>query len=514
VVSRPSQGRDELDDAGREVAGLAAGGGLNVIGALVSQAGLFGVTLLLARGMGTESVGRFSQAFALRALLSLVCLGGMRSALTRYVAVYRADDDAAGLRGTVRLGLALGTVSSTALALVLFLASPFLAHHAFHDGHLTVLFRLVAVSLPPSVITVAALSATQGFKTMRPFAIVGSIVEPVLRLFLAGVTVALGSGAEGAMVAVTIASFVAAALSLRSLHRLLQQVPAATPRYDHREIRRFARISWASSMANQGLLWADIVVLGVLADSHAVGVYQVATRLVLLAGLAVNALTAAFAPRAAHLWQVRDVPSLGRVYQAANSWTLRSTIPGLAVILVFPRPLLHIFGNGFSGGVAVMFILLVGQLVDSASSSSAVLLNMAGRNGVNMVDSVAALVLNLALNIVLIPRFGIRGASAAWAASLVLLAVLRFVQIRAYITRVPPLNRGALFGFLAGAVSLGVGFALRLVVHGIPGALVGAAVMGVAYVGVLIALGLPLDDRQLLGELRGRARRRDEPVGA
>ncbi|MEV6704873.1 oligosaccharide flippase family protein [Micromonospora wenchangensis] len=100
----------------RHVRGMARGGGLNLLGALLSQAAVFLIMLLLARVLGIREVGRYAQCYAVLSLAGLLSLSGFRAGLTRFVAVHLADADAPALRGTIRLGLAVSAGSSVVLA--------------------------------------------------------------------------------------------------------------------------------------------------------------------------------------------------------------------------------------------------------------------------------------------------------------------------------------------------------------------------------------------------------------
>ncbi len=489
----------------REVAGLALGGGLNLLGALVNQGSLFGITLVLARGLGTADVGVYFQAFAVRSLLQLACLGGMRSALTRYVARYRVDGDHGAVLGTVYLGIGSSLATSLVSSVLLYVLSPALARHFFHDPALLEPLRFVAVSMPTAVLTVAALSATQGFRSMRAFSIVGLIFEPALRLALTGVLLALGLGLRGAMIAMVVAGTAAALWAVLWLWRMLRVDGAHPPRYAVREISRYAAVSWVTSVAAQGLLWADVVILGAFLASDQVGVYQVATRLVTLAALAVNPLNSSFAPRAADLWRRCDLAVLSRTYQATISWMLRISIPAFVALSVFPKELLRVFGGGFAGGSAVVLIFVWGQLVDSATSTSAVLLNMAGRNVLSMLDGLAVLALNIALNILLIPRWGIEGSAFAWAAALVAIGLLRMFQVRTVVTGFP-FQPAALRGFVAGGVALAVGLLVSRTTDSAVGTALGLLLIGASYVAALVWFGFSEDDVSVLRAVRRRVR--------
>lgn len=502
-MTAPVSSLAEKAASDRQIVRLAMGGGLNFVGAVISQAAVFGVTVMLAWGLGTQELGVYSQAFAVRALLVLVCLGGMRSALTRYVALYRAADDHDGVRGTVRLGILFSLVGSVVLGIVLFAAAPFLAHQVFNDPDLEVSFQYVAVSLPPGVLTVAVLSASQGFQTMRPHSLVGLVIEPLLRLALTGVL--LPFGLVGALAALLLASVVAATVGSMWLRRLLRPLPRMTPRCDRRAILRYSQVSWLSSLSNQGLLWSDIVILGVFLPSEQVGIYQVASRLVIVAALAVNPLNSSFAPRAADLWHRRRLDVLQRSYTATVNWTLRISLPAFVILALFPRPLLRVFGPDFVQGEAVILILLGGQLLHLATSSSAIVLNMTDRNLLNMFDSAASLVLNVGLNVLLIPVWGISGAAWAWTASLVSLGLLRVFQVRHLVLPSFPFDVTTSKGLFAAALALVVVVGFRAALppfhFQVPA---GIVLTLVVYLAVVALLRLPEDEVNVLRELRRR----------
>ena len=107
-----------------------------------------------------------------------------------------------------------------------------------------------------------------------------------------------------------------------------------------------------------------------------------------------------------------------RIYAAATGWVVRLSLPAFVALLVFPDELLRLFGPDFAAGAAVTVILALGQLVNAATGPCGTLLNMSGRVALNMADNLAALVLNVLLNLWLIPAYGIVGAAVAWAVSL------------------------------------------------------------------------------------------------
>lgn len=141
---------------------------------------------------------------------------------------------------------------------------------------------------------------------------------------------------------------------------------------------------------------------------------------------------------------------------------------------------------------------------------------MSGRVSVNMVDNLAALLLNVLLNLWLIPAYGILGAAVAWAVSLAAVNIARVWQVRAQVHTVP-VTAGMVKGLVAALVAMGVGFGVRWLVDGfVPQLTIGLAAIGVAYLAAVLALGLSREDVMVLRSVtrRGGRRRAANPTPA
>ena len=412
--------------SGSTITRMGRGGGLNLVGAVCNQLSLFAIISVLAR-LGEREVGRYASCFALLSLLGLLSLAGFRSAMTRFVTMHVADDDPRRLRGTVRLGLGLTIAASAVIGAALALAAPWIAT-ALDDAGLVTGIRLVGLTLPAATISDAALAATQGWRTQVPFTVIGRIIDPVARLALTVAAVAAGLGVEGALWALAVSSWASALLAVLSLRKRMRPVPRVPARYEVREIFGFSMVSWVSALAATGLIWVDTLLLGAMRGQHDVGAYNVATRLVMLAVFVMAPINASFTPHVAHLVHTGQREEAARAYGSAARWILILSMPSFVLLVAFSEQLLGYFGHGYSSAAAVTAILALGQLVSAAAGPCGTVLNMSGRVLLNMLDNVGVLVLNIVLNLVLIPRYGVVGAAVAWSASLVAANVVKVLQ--------------------------------------------------------------------------------------
>jgi O-antigen/teichoic acid export membrane protein len=487
----------------REILGMARGSGLNLVGSTVKHVALVAVTLVLAHQLGRTDVGRYAQAIALLALLETLSMSGVLAGLRRFVAVHVADRDHGALRGTVRLGLSLSTASSVVLGAGLFLAAPWLAEDVLRDAELLTPVRFVALALPLVTYADAALAATQGFRTMKPSAYIGLLLQPCLQLALTGLLVPL-LGLTGTMIAL-LASYVAAAgLAAVALLRLLGP-GGQRPTYKPRELLGFSTVNWLSTLASTGLLWADTLLLGVFLSSADVGLYNVATRLITMATFVLPAVITAFAPRIADLHHRGRTESLARVYAVAASWNVRLTVPIFAVLLAFPRELLSLFGRGFATAAAVTVILAVGKFIAAATGPCGMMLDMSGRPAWSMANNLAGLIANVLLNLWWIPKYGIIGSAAAWALSLTLINLARIVEVWRLMGMLP-FDLASLKGVIAGAGGMVVGLLVNRWL-GLPlDLVVGVPALGLTYLGLVMAFGINAEDRLVFDILTKRIR--------
>ncbi len=345
---------------------------------------------------------------------------------------------------------------------------------------------------------------------MKPFALVGLVFEPLARTGGSAALLLAGGGLRAAMAALVASNCAAAVLAALALRKLMRSAPATAPQarttYNLRELLGFSLVSWGASLASTGLIWADTILIGALRSSAEVGVYNVATRLVTLATFVMPAINGALGPRIADLYHRGQRDSLRLAYSVATSWILRLSLPAFVALLAFPDELLRLFGRGFRAGAAVTVVLAGGKLIDAATGPCGLALNMSGRPLWSMVDNLAVLVLNVLLNLWLIPSRGILGAAAAWALALGAVNLARVAQVWVCMHMLP-FDRGALKGAMAGAGSLAAALLARRWL-GPPGAVATAALglglIVVVYLAVLTALGIGPEDRLVLKMLLRR----------
>jgi O-antigen/teichoic acid export membrane protein len=176
--------------------------------------------------------------------------------------------------------------------------------------------------------------------------------------------------------------------------------------------------------------WTDTLLLGHFLDESEVGVYRVAFRLAAVITLVQAAVNSYAAPWFAERHAVGDDAGLRRALAQTTGLNVAFSVPAFLALAVAPAWWLGWFGPAFESGAMCLLCLALGQLVNALCGPVMYLLNMTGHERVAQRIVWVAALLNLALNLWAIPRFGILGAAASTAATMVLWNVAAAVAVQ------------------------------------------------------------------------------------
>ena len=403
-------------------------GGLAVRGTSV----LLGITLVfvLARSLGPEGYGVYSYVFALLSLLAVPAQMGIPSLVVRETARAQAASDWAAMRGIWRWSGRL--VGGIALLLLIVGGSiAWVFANRFTENELAT-FAWGMLLVPIIALGNLRGAALRGLRKLMQ----GQLPEYVLRpgifilllgcafLYLAPDGQLSAADAMGLHAGAALAAFaVGAWLLWRARPPGLIQTAGVS----------FQSRQWAASVVPFGLIaamqlgnkHADTLVLGYFGSAADVGIYRVAVQASTLVAFGFQAATMVMAPHIARLYAQGKTAQLQKLV-TASSWVIfLSSLPVTCVFVWFGKDLLSLmFGPEYVAGHLALSILAVSRLLANAVGPVSTLLSMSGHERITAAAVSAGAACNLVLNFLLIPRFGVTGAAAASAISLVAWHVL------------------------------------------------------------------------------------------
>ena len=164
----------------------------------------------------------------------------------------------------------------------------------------------------------------------------------------------------------------------------------------------------------------DVIFLGIYNSFETIAYYSIAVKLSSVAALAIVSVNIVIAPKIAKIYKDNNFDELRVLMKKATRLNVAVSVPILFCIIIFSTYLLSFFGSDYIIAKNALIILASSQLFNSISGPSAIFLNMTGRQKTLNIILIIALLINVALNVTLIPTLGMIGAALSTAISLVL----------------------------------------------------------------------------------------------
>lgn len=157
----------------------------------------------------------------------------------------------------------------------------------------------------------------------------------------------------------------------------------------------------------------DLIMLGCMSTTRDVGIYSIALKLAMLTSFILVAVNSMVAPKFAQLYHSGQMDDLKIVAQNSAKLVFFATFPVVLVYSFLGTYVLKLFGNDFVEGVYVLIFLVLGQFINAAAGSVGYFLDMTGNQVLFQKIVMFGAGLNIFLNFILIPRYGINGAAFA-----------------------------------------------------------------------------------------------------
>ena len=162
---------------------------------------------------------------------------------------------------------------------------------------------------------------------------------------------------------------------------------------------------------------SDLYFLEALGDESEVGYYAAAATAAHFLLLVQTAVVGLVAPIARPAIEGGEESSRA-AFRRSQAMMLRLAVPVAVLLALAAEPILVLFKPEYRAAYPVLELLVLANLAWAAAAISSLWLQYQGRAGLVLGISIAALVVDSGLNLLLVPRYGMTGAAAGTAATL------------------------------------------------------------------------------------------------
>lgn len=372
-------------------------------------------TFIIARYWGPDALGVFSLCLTVVTIPTVLGVAGLDTTMVRLIAERSAKGDDLFARQIYYKAVKLVLVFTILLSVATFFFASLIADIIFNKTQLTEPIRIASLSITPMALIMLNSQALRGLKKIREFALIQYFLRFLLPLAALVVLMQFNHGDQVVIVAFVAGIFL---LAFGSTVVILRSFKCSKPTSTPSDVKLKYLFSIALPLLMASLVIfikgrINILMIGIYMSETDVGIFTVALKLATLSTTSVMAVSSIAAPKFAEFYGKSDFSGLETVVKHSAKLMFYTSLPFVILFALFPEFFLGLFGEQIKACVPAFLILIAAYLIYGISGTAGHILQMTGKPVVFQNFVIVSTLINIILNFILIPKFGLNGAAVA-----------------------------------------------------------------------------------------------------
>ncbi len=427
---------------------ILTGFGSNIIG----NGLMFGTTIYLTRTYQPEVYGEFRFIFSFIALLVMVLLLGRDSGI-----IYFVQHEENNKNIIIKEETYFGLIFLLGGTILMYLFSDYIIKLFFNKNTSLKYFQYSLVMIPLWGLFNLALAGLKSKGLINYTFVLSNLTQRAIRLPFFIVLTIFSMSYYSLVLAMILSQIVLIFLAIKKLPFLLN-----TKDVNFRDF--FKRFKYSIQLGFNTIIVVlltkiDVIMVGKYTDNTQVAIYDTCVMLAFVVMLPFVALVKSSEPLMKALTTIKEVQEK---YKRNLKLSIELSLGVLLFFVIASKDILYIFGETYINGSDALIVLSVSYMLLIVLGTPIEVLNMNGFAKASTIILFISIIINILLNIYLIPIYGIVGASFATGISLLLSKIIGLFLIKTklnidFIYKLVNVKAYAIF-----VVLLSFGFALNI----------------------------------------------------
>ena len=395
----------------------------------------FVARVIIARFYTPDDYGLFNLFFTVLSIFAGVGMLGLGNGIQRFIGYYSGSREKNKIKAVERWGLLIGIISGISFGIFLFIIAPWIAPMISKTNVFVDYLRIAAVSIPFYVILNILISVFRGHQRIKErilFYDLGTNIIFLVFSFIIGILSLPFIGIIWSMFAasavMSISFFIYYIGKKESLSinagSYLFTLPMA------KKILIFSLPLLLVDILQEVLGWTDTLMIGYYLTESAVGYYNVAKPLSIFISTGLTVSSFIYSPLVASLYSQRKFNENKEIFSILTKWICFLTLPIAMIFFFYPKEVIYFsFGADYLPAAITLQILTITFFINNFMGPNGSTLTAYGKTKYLMYSTTIAAGLNIILNILLIPIYGIIGAAIATGISIILVNIIRSYKL-------------------------------------------------------------------------------------
>lgn len=389
--------------------------------------------VLIGRLYGAEASGRLTLVVTVMGIFAILINFGVKDALQKLIPEYKEKYNTKTSYALFLKGNQIILIFSLISAIILFFISPWLCRY-WNEPNMLWLFRISGLFLPFFVLgdlNYFSLRAALKVHTANMSLVIPTIIRIIVLLII---TYYFFNAYNPIYLHWTTLCVLPWLFSLIPIYKYFVK-PSRT-----QETIKVISYSEIFSMAFPMLMTYVAFLINNSADvfilkwnnigTDMVGIYKTCANISMLAATLLVALNTTVQPKITQLFTQNKLDEVQRITTKSSKLIFWLSLPVFIILLFFSKPVMWLYGEEFMKGAVCLSMLTIGQIINTICGPVAQLLNATGHHKQFRDISFVSAIINIVINLLLIPKFGVVGAAIANTISMIAWNIIGAIYIK------------------------------------------------------------------------------------
>lgn len=405
---------------------IISSSGVNFIFRIFGLFASFLITVIITRLFGLGVYGNYSLIFTISQATALLFTLGIPNTLIKIIGNHHFTYSKA--KKLLIKGLRIALLLSLFPVGFFYFGAEFLSNKVFENPKLINYFLIGTLSLPLFIVHEIFLYFFIATKNFLKFNLFMFVVPNVLLLFFLFGFYYLDKSGHYTFLAFALAillTVIAATIAIFEWKPAKEEISFTTI-----ELLKTATPLLFSGLLLYLLNWTDVIILGIMVDDTQLGIYNIAFKVGSIGFLVIVSVSTIITPKMAQLYGENNIPELKKLIHNSTRLIAVLSIPIVGMLLFLNKYILSFFGPEAVLGSSTLVIVSLGVLFSAMAGNVDQILNMTNNQTVLRNITVVCFFVNVILNVILIPIYGIEGSASASLITNVLINLLCMYYIK------------------------------------------------------------------------------------
>lgn len=414
-------------DIGIELKKVARGTGIVFFGTMLGTILGLITKVIVVRYITKTEYGLFSISLVIISILvTLSCLG-FESSVPRYISYALGKRDYPKAWATIRSSIELTIFLSIIFSLSVYFSAGIISK-LFHKPELSGVIKILVFTIPLTALATLLISISRGLKDVKPMVYFHNIFQMSIKILLLGLVILLGLSFKGVLYVYLITVLLTLTLLIAYARKNIPKlIPVCTTNYSpvRKELTLFSLPLLGAGIFYMLMQWMSTLMLGYFKTADVVGLYNAVLPIAGFIPIGLTSMVFIYLPVASEIYSQNKMEEMKKLYASVTKWIFAITLPLFLCSFLAPKPILHLlFGVRYEDASIALQLLALGYFVHTFLGPNGTTVVSLGRTNIFLLCVIVGALSNLALSLMLIPPYGLAGASIASAFSLALSNVL------------------------------------------------------------------------------------------